>query len=373
MTHEETKAADAVRPSAGSNPEVVVTRAGRMRIDAPVIETTDQAAPPRAVCDYHAIKGVLPTVLTPYDENEDIDTEALEAEVKYLLEAGVHGLVLLGSFGESPYLNDAEREIVIRTAVELADGAVPVVVGITSPSTHQAAGQLRQAKRLGASAVMVCLPQYYKLEFADVKLHYARLGELGLPIFYYHYPAVSGLDLRPAQIAELLALENVVGIKESTLDLHAIRRHIALTRELDRIYLAGSEFIFTQFMELGGHGTVSAGSLLMPRTAVAMHQAYQSGEKTKARELQAKLFEAMPALKAMNAPIALVRPAFLLALRQGLEIKVDAAPTHARLKAALARRGVPIKPIARSPLPALTDADERAVEQAMNTIRQIEP
>ncbi len=373
MSREEVQAAKTTRPSVAANADVVIARTDRMRLDAPQGVLAEQAPPAAQAFDYHAIKGVLPTVLTPFDDNDQIEVEAVEAQVKYLLEAGVNGLVLMGSFGESPYLSDADREIMLRAAVEVAGGAVPIVVGITALSTHVAAEQLRQAHRLGASAVMACLPIYYKLDFADVKRHFARLAAMSLlPVFYYHYPAVSGLDLKPAQIAELLAIPNVVGIKESTLDMHAIRRHIQLTRELDRVYLSGSEFIFTQFMDLGGHGTVSGGSLLMPRTAVAMYQAYQSGDKARARELQSRIFEVMPALKSTHAPIALVRPAFMLALRQGLEIRVDAEPTHARLKAALARRGIPIKPIVRSPLPQLTPADERAVNEAMARIEELE-
>ncbi len=233
---------------------------------------------------------------------------------------------------------------------------------------------MRQAKRLGASAVMVCLPQYFKLHFDDVKRHYTRLSAMNLlPIFYYHYPAATGLDLKPAQVAELLALPNVVGIKERTFDTLSIKRHVALTEEKNRIYLSGSELNFMQFMDLGGHGVVGAAALIMPRTAVAMYEAYQTGDRIKARELQSLLFETMPLAKRTGAPIALIRKAFLLALRQGLDVPLDIEPTQARLKAALARRGVPIKPIMRSPLPPLTAHDEQVVEQAVKRIEEIEP
>jgi dihydrodipicolinate synthase/N-acetylneuraminate lyase len=127
-----------------------------------------------------------------------------------------------------------------------------------------------------------------------------------------------------------------------------------------------------QFMDLGGHGTVGAAALFMPRTAVAMYDAYQAGDRIKARELQSLLFETMPLAKRVGAPIALVRKAFLLALRQGLDVPLDIEPMQARLKAALARRGVPIKPIVRSPLPPRTPSDEQAVEQAMKKIEEIE-
>lgn len=373
MAGEEMKAAETVRPNSTGGADVVISRTARMRLDAPDGTVAAEATPKQKPFDYRAIRGVIPTVLTPYDENEQIDDVALRAEIQYLLDAGVHSLFLMGSFGECPYLNDDDREIVIRTCVDTVAGAVPIVVGITAPSSFVAAEQIRQAHRLGASAVMVCLPQYFKLSFDDAKRHYARLSEMNLlPIFYYHYPAASGLDLKPAQIAELLSLPNIVGIKESTFDMLAIKRHIALTHELDRVYVSGSELNFVQFMDLGGHGVVGAGSLIMPRTAVAMYQAYAAGDKVTARELQSLLFETMPLVKDVRVPVALVRPAFLLALRQGLRVSLDSAPTQARLKAALARRGVPIKPFMRSPLPPLSTNDEQAVEQVMRRVEEVE-
>jgi 4-hydroxy-tetrahydrodipicolinate synthase/2-dehydro-3-deoxy-phosphogluconate/2-dehydro-3-deoxy-6-phosphogalactonate aldolase len=374
MSAKEAKAADTARPSGAASSDVAIVRTGRMRVDALDGELAPMPPTQFKTFDHPAIRGVIPTVLTPYDESEQIDDVALRAQLQYLLDARVHGLLLMGSFGECPYLNDDDRDVVIRTCVEVAGSSLPIVVGITTHSTFVAAKQMRQAHRLGASAVMVCLPQYYKLHFDDVKRHYARLSEMNLlPIFYYHYPAATGLDLKPAQVAELLALPNVVGIKESTLDMLSIKRHIALAEEKNRIFLSGSELNFMQFMDLGGHGTVGAASLIMPRTAVAMYDAYQAGDRIKARELQSLLFETMPLAKRVGAPVGLVRRAFLLALRQGLEIPLDIQPTQARLKAALAHRGVPIKPIMRSPLPPLTADDAQVVEQAMTKIEEIEP
>jgi dihydrodipicolinate synthase/N-acetylneuraminate lyase len=153
----------------------------------------------------------------------------------------------------------------------------------------------------------------------------------------------------------------------------AVKRHIALTREFDRVYLSGSELNFVQFMQLGGHGCVSAGSLFLPRTAVAMYEAYLAGDTDKASQLQSQLFETMPLLKNTSAPVTLARPMFLQALKQGLDVPVGIESTHARLKAALARRGIPIRPVVRTPLPQLSRRDQEAVEQVIKKIEQIEP
>jgi dihydrodipicolinate synthase/N-acetylneuraminate lyase len=350
------------------------TRERNVRVEDLLPDSARAAKPQGHNASPPAIRGIIPTVLTAFDFNEQIDDVALRAQVQYLIDAGVHGILVLGSYGECPYLTDEDREIVIRTCADTVAESVPILVGITAPSTFVAAEQIRQAHRLGASAVVVCLPQYFRLGFDHVKRHYQTLAEMDLlPVFYYHYPAITGLNLTPAQVAEILSLPNVAGIKESTLDMLSIKRHIAFASERDRVYLSGSELNFLQFMDLGGHGVVGAGSLVMPRTAVGMYQAYQSGDRAKAKVLQDQLFETLPLAKDVRAPISLVRKAFQIALRQGVVIPLDAAPTQARLKAALAERGVPIRTTMRNPLPSLSARDTQAVADAMQRIRQYEP
>ena len=104
---------------------------------------------------HRAIRGIIPTVLTPFDENEQVDDVALRAQIQYLIDADVHGLVVMGSLGECPYLNDDDREIMIRTCADTvgaAGRALPIIVGIAAPSTFVAVEQMRQARRLGAQA-----------------------------------------------------------------------------------------------------------------------------------------------------------------------------------------------------------------------------
>src|SRR5262245_49611809 len=108
--------------------------------------------------NHSAIRGIIPTILTPFDENEQVDEAALCAQVRYLVNAGVHGLVVMGSFGECPYLSDSDREIIIRSCVDTVAASgrtIPVVAGVAAHSTFTASEQIRQAQRLGARAVIV--------------------------------------------------------------------------------------------------------------------------------------------------------------------------------------------------------------------------
>jgi 4-hydroxy-tetrahydrodipicolinate synthase len=248
-------------------------------------------------------------------------------------------------------------------------------VGITAVSTETAAEQLRQAHRLGATAALVALPTYFELPFVEVKRHYQRLVELDLlEVLYYHYPAATHLDLTPPQVGELLAIPGVVGIKETTFDMRAVEEHGSLSRGRGTRLLSGSELNYVAFMKLGGHGAISAGALVMPRTAAAMHAAYSSGDRHRARELQAQLFETLPLLKHTSAPVSIARRALQAALRAPVPlVPLGADTTVARLKAALGHRGVPIHPRVRSPQPQLDARGLEAVEKAMARIEKIEP
>ena len=165
-------------------------------------------------------QGVYPVVFTPLTTGgaidafvdtcslrllPTIDAPALQRIVAFLIEKGVHGLLILGSNGESPFLTDAERKQVITASVEACGGRVPVVVGTTYMGTDQTLELGAFARKAGADALLSALPVYYPLEEEDVFDHYRILSErLDMPILYYNFPMATHLTLSPEQIHRLL-------------------------------------------------------------------------------------------------------------------------------------------------------------------------
>src|SRR5262249_43413822 len=198
--------------------------------------------------------GIYPTVVAPFD-CDGIDTTSLEKQLRHELAGGVQGLLVLGTIGEGEFVNDVEQAQTITTPAKVAAGCVPVVVGIHTCDLDTARAQLLQAKQLGADAVLVKYIGNPRASPGEVLGFFAALSDLhALPIFYYHYPSQTKLHLEPQHVANILGLPEVVGIKESTLNLREVQEHMRLLCGQGKVFLSGTALNLTQFIQLGGHG-----------------------------------------------------------------------------------------------------------------------
>jgi dihydrodipicolinate synthase/N-acetylneuraminate lyase len=316
--------------------------------------------------------GIYPTVLTPWNcTGCGVDTAALAAQIQYQLCGGVHGLLLLGTLGEGMYASDQERAEVITTAVAVVAGKVPIVVGIHTGDIQCGLAQLRQAKALGAQAVLVKYTGPAGAPFCEVLGFYHALASAGeLPIFYYHYPGGVDRPLSPPEVIQVLSLPNVVGAKESTLDLREVEAHINGVAGLGRVFLSGTALNLTQFQKAGGHGAMSPEAAILPADTVAAYEtAYGIGDRRAARAQQRDLFVVAPLLKGGLITERGARAMMMTAQDLKLPQRVGRDESQARLKAALGQLGVPMSPVVKPPLPGLSFWDEHIVR---STVRKIE-
>lgn len=316
--------------------------------------------------------GIYPTVVAPFC-CDGVDTESLEKQLRHELAGGVHGLLVLGTIGEGEYASDAERAQVISTAVRVAAGCVPVVVGVHTCDVGLAKDQIVQAKKLGADAVLVKYAGNPKASPAEVLGFMTALSDMNvLPIFYYHYPAQTKLKLSAPDVAHILMLPSVVGIKESTLDLREVAEHIRLTCGRGRVFLSGTALNLTQFMQLGGHGAMCPEAVLVPRPVVQMYNAARAGRHDEARALQKELFAVLPILRGRSLGTTLTRAVFLAAQDQRVPLPMGGDQPQARLKYALNCLGVPTPTAVKCPLPPLSARDQAAVSKAVGRLKQID-
>lgn len=316
--------------------------------------------------------GIFPTVVAPYCCDTGIDVAALEKQLHYQLAGGVHGLLVLGTIGEGQYLSMEERAVVITTAVRVAGGKVPVVVGVHTCDVAVALAQIEQARALGAKAVLV---KYYGNPGASegtVIAFFTTLAHQGvLPLLYYHFPAEEGgVDLSPRAVAAILGLPGVIGIKESTLNLRDVQAHVRLTCGQGKLFFSGTALNLTQFMDLGGHGAMCPEAVLLPGPTVGAYAAYVEGRTREARRIQGKLFLMTPILSDRALPPALVRAALMGAEDLKLPIDMRAGFPQARLKAALTYMGVPTPTYARPPLPPLTPREDVRVKRTVERLQR---
>lgn len=315
--------------------------------------------------------GIYPTVLTPWQCNGcGVDTEALTRQIKYQLFGRVHGLLLLGTIGEGMYASMEEREQVISTAVSVVQGKVPVVVGIHSCNIFSALEQLNQAKNLGASAVLVKYTGPARTPFCDIFSFYQTLAQTGLlPVFYYHIPGSVDRPLKPDEVVQILSLDNVIGAKESTLDLREVQSHVRGTAGMGKIFLSGTALNLTQFQSIGGHGAMCPEAAILPvDTVLAFETAYETGARRDARIQQRDLFVLAPLLK--GGIISANSAEFFTMTAQDLRLpqRLGRDTSQARLKATLHRLGVPMNAVVKPELPALSAWDRHIVN---TTVRKI--
>src|SRR5262245_15606731 len=168
--------------------------------------------------------GILPAVTTPFDASGGVDAAALQANVRALLDAGVHGIVGTGTMGEAASLSTDERRHVIAAIVAAADGRVPVVAGVSAGTPAHAIAYAADAVAEGVDALMCLPPLGYRGDDDEVVAYYEAIADAGgLPLMAYNNPEASGVDMAPELIARIGAgVDNVVAVKECSGDVRRI-------------------------------------------------------------------------------------------------------------------------------------------------------
>ena len=285
-------------------------------------------------------QGIFTVMVTAYTPDGGIDRAAMAGMAGHLIEGGVHGLVVLGSNGECPYLAHSLQQAAIDTVVQAAGGEVPVVVGINERGTEPAVEMARYAQAAGADGLLVALPLFYPLELDAVHKHYQTIcSAVDLPVLFYSFPTHSHLYLTPEQIASLAEIDNLVGAKETILDINEVRGLVEAT-DKDFCVFTGMCLNLTEAMQVGACGAICPLPNIMPQKAVRLYEALAAGDMAAAVPLQ-NAFYAIAAL-------------------------IGGSPTpHALIKEALRLLGHPIRTDVKPPLPQLTTAQAELVRSTL--------
>jgi len=231
--------------------------------------------------------GIIPAVTTPFDANGAVDTAGIAANVRFLLDAGVHGIVGTGTMGEAGSLSAAERKLVLETVVEAVDGAVPVIAGISAGTADAAIAYARDAA--GVDAVMCLPPLGYRADLAELIAYYEAVADgTALPVMLYNNPEASGVDLRAEQIVAIAdRVPGIVAVKECSGDVRRIPALIAAAPQLE-ILVGGDDWALEGFAA-GATGWVTGVADVAPRECVALYEHCLAGELEPAREIYQRL------------------------------------------------------------------------------------
>ncbi len=235
------------------------------------------------------IQGSLVALATPFTESDQVDYRALKRLIDFHCEAGTDGLVIAGTTGESATLVKDEHAELVRRAVELADGRIPILAGTGSNSTAQTIALSRAVDGAGIAGYLLVVPYYNKPTQEGMYRHFTAVAEtVSRPVMLYNVPGRTSSDLRPETVARLAEHEMIFGIKDATGDLGRLREMQMVCPD-DFHYFSGDDFTSAEFLLAGGHGVVSVTANVLPALMAAMCRAAAAGDETRVRELDARL------------------------------------------------------------------------------------
>ena len=288
-------------------------------------------------------RGSIPALATPFCDDL-IDEAAFRDFIEWQIAEGSHGLVPVGTTGESATLSFEEHHRAVRICVEHAAGRVPVIAGCGSNSTRIAMAHVKAAEEIGADAALVVLPYYNRPNQEGLIAHFTALAEASeLPIIVYNVPSRTVTDISVETLARLAELPNIVGIKDASGQLGRVSAQRLACGE-DFVQLSGNDDQTLGFMAMGGVGAISVTANVAPRLCADFQNACLTGDWAAALKLQDRLYPLHAALFSDASPgptkyaLSKVRPGFSPALRlpmtppsEASRSAVDAALEHAGL------------------------------------------
>ena len=287
-------------------------------------------------------RGSIPALVTPF-KNGALDIETLKRLVEWHIAEGSHGLVPVGTTGESPTLSHEEHGRVIEEVVKVAAGRVPVIAGAWSNATSEGIGLIRHAQAVGADAALVVTPYYNKPTQRGMIAHFTALHDASdLPIVIYNIPGRSVVDMSPETMGVLAKLPRIVGVKDATGKIERVSQQRA-TCGADFIQLSGEDATALGFNAHGGVGCISVTANVAPRLCSEFQEATLRGDYAKALEYQDKL---MPLHEAIFIEPGLVGAKYALSLlglcseEVRLPLTTLTDQTKERIRAAMAHAGL---------------------------------
>ncbi len=266
------------------------------------------------------LKGVYPALITPFMKNGEIDIQGFRNNIDFVIEGGVSGIVPCGCTGEAATLSFEEQKRLLETAVDQANGRVPVIGGSGSNNTREAVELTQYAKEAGATAAMLITPYYNKPGDAGQILHYTTVAEkVDIPIILYNVPSRTGINMKPSVVAQLAKVDNIVGIKEASGSPAQTAEIIELTRNNKKPFtvLSGDDNLTIPIMSYGGKGVVSVAANILPAEVSQMVACYLKGDLKKALDVYYKLAPIMRGLFIETNPIPVKAAASMMGLAAG--------------------------------------------------------
>ena len=283
--------------------------------------------------------GLIPAMVTPFDESGEVDLRATEAVVENFVGAGVDGISALGSTGEFSHLSLDERKGFAEAVVEIVRGRVPLLIGVGAPGTREAIELARHAEEIGAEGILVVSPFYWKVGEEALFRHFAAVSEaVEVPTLVYNLPLLTGVDLSPPLLTRIAReCPNVTGLKDTVTEYSHSVKVLRETKPVrpDFSVLAGFEDLVLPTLLAGGDGSINGLSNVAPGLFVSLVQAALGHDLEKAAQMHQRVLSLTAITTLSDTPLGATKLAMnVLGLPVSPTVRGPAlpAPTEARGK-----------------------------------------
>lgn len=263
-------------------------------------------------------KGIICAMITPLDENQNINPQATRELIDYLIDRGVYGLFILGTNGECHVLTDDEKVEFAKIVIEHTNNRIPVFVGTGGNSTREVINLSKRMEEIGASALSIITPYFVPPTQQELIEHYkAVAAEVTLPIMMYNMPGKTGINIEPESVRELAKVKNIVGIKDSGGKLDNMKAYLEVTKGEEFGVFSGSDSLILDILKAGGHGAVAATANFLAEIDVAIYDNFIKGDLEAAQKAQSSIEELRRILKLGTIPSVIKQTVVLNGINVG--------------------------------------------------------
>ena len=235
-------------------------------------------------------KGVFTALLTPF-KNGELDEVSFRSFIDFQIESGIHGLVPVGTTGESPTVSHDEHKLAVEICIDQADKKVPIIAGTGSNNTAEAIELTNHACEKGADAALVVTPYYNKPNQEGLYAHYKAIAENSdIPIVIYNIPGRSIVDMNLETINQLFQIKNIIGVKDATSDISRVFKYKSIIGDSFN-QLSGEDATTLAYMTYGGHGSISVTSNIAPKLCSDFMNLCLAGKFDEASKINDKLMK----------------------------------------------------------------------------------
>lgn len=235
-------------------------------------------------------KGVFTALLTPF-KNGELDEVSFRSFIDFQIESGIHGLVPVGTTGESPTVSHDEHKLAVEICIDQASKKVPVIAGTGSNNTAEAIELTNHACEKGADAALVVTPYYNKPNQEGLYAHYKAIAENSdIPIVIYNIPGRSIVDMNLETMNELFQIKNIIGVKDATSDISRVFKYKSIIGDSFN-QLSGEDATTLAYMTYGGHGSISVASNIAPKLCSDFMNLCLAGKFDEASKINDKLMK----------------------------------------------------------------------------------